>query len=253
MNQIEINIGSHRKIVHLNFRSYDDLEKELKRNYNLSPNDYFITSRFQLINKDYDFKNSKTNYYIVHPRIKGGMSISDFFDSVLGVFKKFYELLLILVKIPDVFVWFFVDVLKWLITDFLNPLYILSDIGSGIITVLRVIILGTLDLLSGLVRSLVNLVFDPIVSNFWGYTPKKSERNPNDKTEANNCADGKRCFKQPASRVPFPVVISTVILPPMGLFMELGLKGWMNLLICSILTLFYYFPGLIYALIILYC
>jgi uncharacterized membrane protein YqaE (UPF0057 family) len=253
MKQIEINIGRSKKIVHLNFNTYNDLEKELKKNYNLSPDEYFITSRHQLINKDYDFFNSNTNYYILHPRIKGGMSIGDFFDSIMGVLEKLYEVLLIFAKIPDFFVWLFVDVLKWLITDFLNPIYILSDLGRGIIAVLRVITLGFLDIISGLVRSLINLVFDPIVSNFWGYTPKKNERNPNDKTESNNCADSKRCFKQPSSRVPFPILISTVILPPMGLFMELGLKGWMNLLICSILTLFYYFPGLIYALIILYC
>ena len=45
----------------------------------------------------------------------------------------------------------------------------------------------------------------------------------------------------------------TVILPPLGLFMELGIKGWINILMCAFLTLFFYFPGLIYALIILYC
>jgi uncharacterized membrane protein YqaE (UPF0057 family) len=76
---------------------------------------------------------------------------------------------------------------------------------------------------------------------------------PDDQSQSAKCAVGKRCFKQPQSKVAFPVIISTIILPPMGLFMELGLKGWMNLLLCSILTLCYYFPGLIYALIILYC
>ena len=101
--------------------------------------------------------------------------------------------------------------------------------------------------------SLVNLVFEPIVSSFWGYNPSENEINPNDKTDAAKCAKGKKCFEQPDTNVAFPVIIATVILPPMGLFMELGLKGWMNLLLCAILTLFYYFPGLIYALIILYC
>jgi len=55
------------------------------------------------------------------------------------------------------------------------------------------------------------------------------------------------------SGVPTSIIISTIFLPPLGLFMELGLKGWFNILICALLTFFYYFPGLIYALIIIYC
>ena len=53
--------------------------------------------------------------------------------------------------------------------------------------------------------------------------------------------------------IPTSILLSTVLLPPLGLFMELGLKGWFNILLCALLTFFYYFPGLIYALIIIYC
>jgi uncharacterized membrane protein YqaE (UPF0057 family) len=52
---------------------------------------------------------------------------------------------------------------------------------------------------------------------------------------------------------PMAVILCTILLPPLGLFMELGLKGWINILLCGLLTFFYYFPGLIYALIIIYC
>jgi uncharacterized membrane protein YqaE (UPF0057 family) len=54
-------------------------------------------------------------------------------------------------------------------------------------------------------------------------------------------------------KLPISIIITTIFLPPLGLFMELGFKGWLNIAICALLTLFFYFPGLIYALIILYC
>ena len=253
MKHINLNLGIFNQNLYLNLDTYNDLEKQLTTKYNLIPNQYYITTRNRLITTDWNFNDHIEQYYILHPRINGGMSIEDFFNSILGFFEKAVIVLDLIMKIPDVVVWFFVDVLTWLITDFLNPFYILSDLAKGILVVLRVIILGALDLLSGMLRYLVNLVFEPIVSNFWGYTPKPEERNPNDITQAAKCADNKKCVKQPTSRVPFAVLISTIILPPMGLFMELGLKGWMNIILCSILTLVYYFPGLIYALIILYC
>ena len=36
----------------------------------------------------------------------------------------------------------------------------------------------------------------------------------------------------------------------MGVFMDMGLSGWLNILICVLLTLLYYIPGLTYALLI---
>ena len=39
----------------------------------------------------------------------------------------------------------------------------------------------------------------------------------------------------------------TILFPPFGVFMAKGLKGMKQLIICSILTMCFYFPGLIYA------
>ena len=63
----------------------------------------------------------------------------------------------------------------------------------------------------------------------------------------------KKCYKTPDGTVPFSVVIATILCPPVGVFMEYGLMGWFNILIAALLTLMFYFPGLIYSLIILYC
>jgi uncharacterized membrane protein YqaE (UPF0057 family) len=43
----------------------------------------------------------------------------------------------------------------------------------------------------------------------------------------------------------------TLMLPPMGIFLSRGISGWYNILICGLLCFIKYFPGLIYALIIM--
>ena len=45
-------------------------------------------------------------------------------------------------------------------------------------------------------------------------------------------------------------MIATIICPPLGVFMSFGLSGWVKIIICSILSLIYYIPGLVYALLI---
>jgi len=244
MKHIRVDFGPFKNFYYLD--TYYQLEKEIQEKYNLTSDLYYLTSGNQLINKNHNFNESNDTRYQVHLRLNGGnplKKISKGFSEINNFFKS----------IPRFFKWLFVDFLKWVITDFLNPYLVLHDLVRGILAVIRIIALSVLDILSGIARSLINLVFEPIISGFWGYTPSEKEMNPKDASEAAKCAKGKRCFEQPQSKVAFPVIISTIILPPLGLFMELGLKGWMNLLLCAILTLFYYFPGLIYALIILYC
>ena len=52
--------------------------------------------------------------------------------------------------------------------------------------------------------------------------------------------------------MPFSVLLGTIVCPPLGVFMEYGFTGWFNILICLALTLLFYFPGLFYALLIIY-
>ena len=250
MKRVQISLGENSFFINLD--TYKDLEGELKNKYNLLPNQYYITSRSRLIGCDWNFNKNNKIYYQVHLRVLGGGimgGISNVGKSIKNGFEAFPKFF---TKIGQVFQWIFYDIPKWLFTEALNPIAILNDAVAGIFAVLRIIGLGILDGITGFFRYFINLVFEPIVSSFWGYTPKENEKDPKDKKKK-NCGPDQRCYEQPVSKVAFPVIISTVILPPMGLFMELGLKGWMNLLICAILTLFYYFPGLIYALIILYC
>jgi uncharacterized membrane protein YqaE (UPF0057 family) len=250
MKRVQISLGEVSFFINLN--TYKDLEKELKNKYNLYTNQYYITSRTRLIGIDWNFNKHNEIYYQVHSRMLGGNPFSSIGKTITNGFKPLAAIPAFFDKLIKVFKWLFYDLPKWLFTEALNPIAIINDAVAGIFAVLRIIGLAFLDAITGIFRYFINLVFEPIVSSFWGYTPKESEKDPKDKKKK-NCGPDQRCYEQPVSKVAFPVLISTIILPPMGLFMELGLKGWMNLLICAILTLFYYFPGLIYALIILYC
>ena len=54
-----------------------------------------------------------------------------------------------------------------------------------------------------------------------------------------------KCYRTSDGLVPFSVIIATVLCPPVGVFMEYGITGWLNILICIMLTFLFYFPGLI--------
>lgn len=42
-----------------------------------------------------------------------------------------------------------------------------------------------------------------------------------------------------------------ILCPPAGVFFAYGLKGWFQIIMCCLATLFYYFPGLAYAIIVI--
>jgi uncharacterized membrane protein YqaE (UPF0057 family) len=44
----------------------------------------------------------------------------------------------------------------------------------------------------------------------------------------------------------------TIMVPPMGVFLARGVTAWYNIIICAFLCMIYYFPGLIYAFIVIH-
>ena len=58
-----------------------------------------------------------------------------------------------------------------------------------------------------------------------------------------------RCYKG-IGTTGYINIIATIICPPLGIFMSYGISGWFKILICCGLTLLYYVPGLIYALLV---
>ena len=58
-----------------------------------------------------------------------------------------------------------------------------------------------------------------------------------------------RCYRGIGAKN-FVNIVAMIICPPLGVFMSFGLAGWFKILICCVLTILYYFPGLLYALLI---
>ena len=61
-----------------------------------------------------------------------------------------------------------------------------------------------------------------------------------------------KCYLTNNGKVPFSILLGTILCPPLGVFMDLGATGWLNIVLCVILTFMFYIPGLLYALFIIY-
>ncbi len=358
MKHIQIDFHNKKFFFELNDNenNYERLSKELKLRYNLNANDYYITTRSKLISREWNFIENEETYFQVHLKIRGGF-ISILKNLVMGIVK----IAKLVVKIPDFVIWL-VQVIIWIITEVLNPLKFFKDLAGSILSVVKVLIMGIFDLITGVVKYIVDSIFNPVLSGFWGYTPAREHNsysiimsaNKNDnfvvvkkakskfdkafkpgskliiqsnnsskfqivnisstsintgtaeygttkvmineKLNTNypsgsilsipskygtgetkgNCGK-KKCVKminplsgisasgsgsglgvdlslpESNNNIPISVIITTILMPPLGLFLEFGFKGWVNIALCALLTLFFYFPGLIYALIIIYC
>lgn len=262
----------------------------IKIHYNLNDNDYYVKDnsgrfiRFENI----DSYRSFDNFY-VQPKLRGGIlggggnpfkpviqPIKDI-GSTLGDIAKFFVLLykavVFLIKMS---IWI-IQFVIWLITDFLNPLNFIQDFIGNVLKITRLIIIGTVDMIFGLIKKVFNTIFSKLFSGSifgwdqttydrknkktWENGPKGKQNINNDDNCSNNdkqnpdneCYEGDKCYETPPGKIPFTIIIATILCPPIGVFMQFGLSYWINILICGVLTLALYFPGLIYALVMLYC
>ena len=190
-----------------------------------------------------------------HIRIKGGF-INDVKNFVLGLLRIFLVIPKVVLWVGAIILWstkVFYFLVVWAIKYF-------KDNGLvGLIKFLVIeILLAPVHLIYNLAKQFVNWIARYTVQAIWGVDNVPDNINQtgagqnNDNPETNNCT-GTKCYKTADGTVPFSVIIVTILCPPIGVFLEYGLTGWFNILITAILTLLFYFPGLIYALILLYC
>ena len=92
------------------------------------------------------------------------------------------------------------------------------------------------------------------MQGFWGWDQSSLTSNDMNSNYFKNInrTSGKKCYLTNSNTVPFSVILGTILCPPIGVFMDMGLTGWLNILICILLTLLFYIPGLVYALLIVY-
>lgn len=152
--------------------------------------------------------------------------------------------------------WFF-HLMLWVFTDLININMLLTDLIGGIVRLTRIIMIGITDIFFGIIRYIINTLFGPMFDNVWGWDQEELNENSEIiRKHGNNKCNYKegdsKCFSTDNDNVPFTVIIATVFMPPLGIFMQYGMSYWVNIVISIILTMFYYVPGLIYTLLILY-
>jgi len=89
------------------------------------------------------------------------------------------------------------------------------------------------------VKSGIMMLFDAIFGDIFRFITKPFV-NGNNKTKKNDKKEA--CFNKS-----FINIIILVLCPPLAIFVKDGFKSIFNIIIASILTYFYYFPGLIYS------
>ena len=250
-----------------NIITLEDLVTNNKYNNNKNKyNNYYILNNSKIINKyttlqNLLISNNNTNYntnyntnniiYLdIIERQHGG--ISGLINSIIKI-GKFFIMIYKIIKWIGLFLYWYLQFVLWLFTDFLNPKNIIKEFTNTILIILVSICRIPFDILLGLFGLSVNIV-GGWMQGFWGWdqsslTQKDRESNYFKKI---NKTGSNKCYLTNTNTIPFSIILGTILCPPIGVFMDLGITGWFNILICILLTLCFYIPGLIYALIIIY-
>tara|TARA_Y100000389_G_C17428114_1_gene500833 strand:- start:796 stop:1665 length:870 start_codon:yes stop_codon:yes gene_type:complete len=223
-----------------------------------------LSHRYRLNESAYWIHFNGIRYIHLIPKIKGGVKIFEVIGNGMWTIGSVFESLVNgIITLLKGIVWLF-QLVAWFFSDFLDINLLMTDFFGGIVRLTRIIIIGFTDVFFGIIRYIVNTLFGPMLGNIWGwdqdtYNKEGNQENnsSNNKTKGglveNTCGSNERkCFRTKEGNIPFTVIIATIFMPPLGVFMEFGLSYWINIIICIMLTMFYYLPGLIYALLLIF-
>ena len=225
---------------------------------------YYIINNGKIINKHTTLnnllisnnKNTNNNsnhiiYLDIIERQNGG-GLGDLIDAIIQI-GEFFILIYKFIKWLGLFLYWYLHFVLWLLTDFLNPKNFIKEFSNTMIIILISMCRIPFDILLGLFGLSVNIV-GGWMQGFWGWdqsslTQKDRESNYFKKL---NKRGVNKCYLTNTNTIPFSIILGTLVCPPIGVFMDLGLTGWLNIIICIFLTLLFYVPGLLYALLIIY-
>ena len=242
------------------FNKYNCIQKNNK-NHNTDNVLKFLQNNIILINKHYIVKYDDyiniiidklhTNNIRIECIIKlKGCGLVDVFVGIFNigeVFKFIIDLITWFLKFIPWLIFFIMWLLKYLTVD------LLMDFTNSILLILVSIFKIPFDLIIGLASLIVNSIGGWMTS-IWGWDQSnltKTDLNSN-YFKGIDRNKGRKCYLTNTNTVPFSILLGTIICPPLGVFMNLGITGWFNILISIILTLLYYLPGLFYALLVIY-
>ena len=260
INKIQLCLNTIPKTI----KTLDDIIK-----YTTKFNHYYIIHNHKLLSKHTDLKalihtNTITHntYHITHHNIiylnvierqyGGGGGLLDMFMSILKI-GDFFMMAIKFLQWLGAFTLWFIKFLLWVFTDLLNPLTFFTDFFNSLIALVIVICRLPFDIILALIALSVNTI-GGWMQGFWGW----DQSNLNDADRRSNYfkkinrSKGKKCYLTNTNTVPFSVILGTILCPPIGVFMDMGITGWLNIVICILLTLLFYIPGLVYALLVIY-
>jgi uncharacterized membrane protein YqaE (UPF0057 family) len=200
-----------------------------------------------------------------HMRIRGGFELEDIpiigqvfqlfapiVNPIVGIGKVFIFLLQIIVWFGK-FIYWSIMFLIWAFSDLLNPIKLVADFWGSIVLILLTLMNTVFGVIMGLSAFVVNQI-GQWMGGFWGWDQSGLTKQDKESKyfEGIDRNKGRKCYLTNNNRVPFSILLGTILCPPLGIFMDMGITGWMNIFICALLTLLFYLPGLFYALLVIY-
>ena len=233
----------------------------IKDNILVNSNDKLIN----ILNYDHNYnKNINTTIVIqCHIKLYGGNVFKVILDGILSVFDPivkpivaignfFYYLLKVIFWLLK-FLWWWVKFLWWVFTDLLNPINLVTDFFDSIMLITITICKLPLELIMASFKICINII-GGWMQGFWGWDMSSLTKADKESPyfQSFDRSVGQKIYYTQQNTVPFSIILGTILCPPMGVFMDLGTTGWLNIIICCLLTLLFYLPGLCYALLIIY-
>lgn len=256
-----IKLNRNDKILTLVNKTINALELSPK----LIPNKIKLYHDFKPIDMTYDgtiddyFKGAQSlrdNKIFIQlmPLLKGGGPLIEFIEAIFNI----GEIFMFLLKAIDYIVKFVLWLIKfiiWFVSEVANPFMFITDFIGSIKVISLTLVMAPIKFVMFIIKKMVNGILESVIGAFWGW-----DKVPRDGWDYHNAkyfnenvdCRSKKCYVTKNNRIPFSIIIGTIVCPPIGVFMEYGFTGWINILVCILLTALYYFPGLIYALMILY-
>jgi len=257
-----------------------DLYSLITSRYGITSDYYYITNAethtiipmdvayLPFINLDNKINTYRSDTFLnVSFRLKGGV-FKKIFESIFKViFAVFTPIIkpiqaiangfLLLIKgilyMISLTIWF-IKLMIWFFVQFLPSLPF--DLILLMKQLVMLIVSSVIETISTLIGRVVNWFGRQTIYSMsagWDNARDSDMKTNNESGTVDPNACKQHCYRTPDGAIPFSVVVVTVLCPPVGVFMEYGMVGWLKILVCFILTLMLYFPGLIYALMLLYC
>ena len=218
---------------------------------------YFILYNNKLLSNKTSLKtlfndiNEKTYIFELIEKQNGGGIIASFIN-IIKIGEAFVQIGYFIEWFFKFIIWFLKFTI-WFLIDFLNPINFIKDFFKSIMLITITICRIPIELIMASLKITINMI-GGWMQGFWGWDMSNLTKNDKNSIyfKSYNRTAGQKIYYTQQNTIPFSIILGTILCPPMGVFMDLGTSGWLNIIICCLLTLLFYLPGLCYALLIIY-